>query len=393
MIQRAYRYRLYPDKAQAEYFSKCFGCARFIWNRMLEDKQEYYEKNHKNLNVTPAKYKKDYPFLKEVDSLALANVQLNLNAAFRSYFEKRTEKPKFKSKKKSRDSYTTNNQNGTVAVTENSIRLPKIGYVRAVIHREIPAGSKIKNATVSRTSAGSYYCSVLCEVQEENRNPIPAVESERVRGLDYSSPNFYVDSNGRKADKPQWLRVQEKKLKREQKKLSRMIRMKITGYDKNRRPVYEKPPEEFSNIRKQRKKIAAIHEKISSQRNDWCHQESRKIANSCDAVILEDINLKGLAGSLRLGKATNDNGFGMLRRYLGYKMEALGRYVIIADRLFPSTQLCSRCGYKNSQTKDLKVRKWVCPECGTVHERDINAAVNLRNEGIRILKDNGIIII
>ena len=151
--------------------------------------------------------------------------------------------------------------------------------------------------------------------------------------------------------------------------------------------------EECRNIQKQKKKIAVIHERISNQRNDWCHKESRKIANSCDAVILEDINLRGLAGALHLGKATNDNGFGQFRRYLKYKVEEQGKYVIFADRFFPSSQICSACGCRESSVKDLKVRRWICPQCGTEHDRDINAAVNLRNEGVRILGTNKIPVI
>lgn len=393
MIQRAYKYRLYPDQAQAEYFNKCFGCARFIWNKMLEDKQNYYDTYHKNLYVTPAKYKNDFPFLKEADSLALANVQLDLNGAFRAFFEKRTGRPKYKSKKRSRASYTTNNQNGTVAVTDRSIRLPKIGYVRAVIHREIPEGSKIKSATVSRTVSGKYYCSVLCEIPADKKAPLIIVENTKVLGLDYSSGHFYVDSQGSTADEPHWLRVQERKLRRAQRKLSRMIEANISCYTGRRVPVYKRPLEECRNIQKQRKKIAVIHERISNQRDNWCHQESRKIANSCDAVVLEDIDLKGLAGALRLGKATNDNGFGQFRRYLEYKMEEQGKYVIVVDRFFPSSQICSVCGCKEPSVKDLKVRRWVCPQCGTEHDRDINAAVNLRNEGIRVLYTNKIQVI
>ena len=392
MIQRAYKYRLYPDKAQTEYFNKCFGCARFIWNRMLEDKEEYYNSEHKTLRVTPAKYKDDYPFLKEVDSLALANVQLDLEGAFRAFFDKRAEKPKYKSKKKSRASYTTNNQKGTVSVTDHSVRLPKIGHVKAVIHRVIPSGCKIKSATVSRTASGRYYCSVLCEIPDEVGSPLSAVEENKVIGIDYSSPHFYVDSTGHSADEPHWLKLQERKLQREQRKLSRMITMKTVGHH-GRIPIYERPLEEYCNIQKQKRKIAVIHEKIANQRNDWCHKESRKTANSCDVAVLEDIDLMALSESLRLGKATSDNGFGMFRRYLKYKMEEQGKYVITADRFFPSSQICSACGCKNPALKDLRIRRWVCPECGTKHDRDINAAGNLRNEGLRILRSNSIMVI
>ena len=205
MIQKAYRYRLYPDEKQKIYFSKSFGCARFIWNRMLDDKKEYYRKTGKLLYVTPAKYKKEYPFLKEVDSLALANVQLDLKGAYTSWLDGRTNQPKHKVKKKCRDSYTTNNQGGTIMVEGHRIKLPKIKWVKAKIHRAIPDGALIKSATVSRTKSGNYYCSVLFELDEEMRNPIPAVEESKILGLDYSSGHFYVDNNGHRADAPHWL--------------------------------------------------------------------------------------------------------------------------------------------------------------------------------------------
>ena len=392
MIQKAYRYRLYPDEKQKIYFAKSFGCVRFIWNRMLDDKKEYYRKTGKLLYVTPAMYKKEYPFLREVDSLALANVQLDLKGAYTSWLDGRTNPPKHKVKKKCRDSYTTNNQGGTIMVEGNRIKLPKIKWVKAKIHRAIPNDAVIKSATVSRTKSGNYYCSVLFELDEEMRNPIPAVEESKILGLDYSSGHFYVDNNGHRADAPHWLRDAEKKLVREQKKLSRMLRKNTRGYDGHKRPIYIRPLYECKNIQKQQHKVAVIHEKVSNARKNWCHQESRKITNSCDAVILEDIDLRNMGRSLHLGKATHDNGFGMFRTFLTYKMKEQGKYVIKVSKTFPSSQLCSCCGSKNPEVKNLKIRKWECPSCHAVHDRDENAALNLKQEGMRILSQNVMIL-
>ena len=393
MILKAFLFRIYPYKAQKTYFSKCFGCARFIWNRMLSDKEESYIVDGLPLHNTPAQYKKEYPFLKEVDSLALANVQLDLERAYKDYFKGKTNKPKFKSKKKSRNSYTTNNQNGSVSVTENSIKLPKVGYVKAKIHRSIPNGSRIKSATVSMTPSGKYYCSVLAEIPEEKHSPRAAIEEDKVIGLDYSSPHFYVDNNGISADMPHWLREKEKRLAREQRKLSRMLVKNTIGYTNDNKPIYRKELKECKNIQKQRNRIAVLHEKTANARKDWCHKKSREITNSCDAVILEDIDLRAMAQTLHLGKATNDNGFGMFRTFLTYKMEEEGKYVIKVSRTYPSSQLCSTCGHKNPEVKDLRIRKWTCPQCGTVHNRDTNAAINLKKEGIRLLQEEKVMVL
>lgn len=374
MILRAAKYRLYPNRAQEEFFSKCFGCSRFIWNKMLADKEEYYKQNGKTLNVTPAKYKEEYPFLKEVDPLALANVQLDLKKAYSAWLNGNAGKPRFKSKKKCRASCTTNNQKDTVAVKEDHIRLPKVGLVKARIHRPVPEGATLKSATVSRPASGRYYCSVLFEIREKEKSPRGAVEKYRVIGLDYSSPHFYVDQDGHACDEPHWLTQKEKKLAR----LSRQLSRKKKG---------------SSNCSRARKKLAIHHEQIASSREDFCHQLSRKTANSCDAVIVEDLSMKAMAGSLHLGKATNDNGFGMFRRFLKYKLEEQGKYMVTVDRYYASTQTCSVCGTKNPETKDLKVRKWTCPVCGTVHDRDRNSAVNLKQEGIRILEEKNVMVL
>ena len=217
---KAYKYRIYPNMLQEEMLAKTFGCVRFIYNKMLSDKLEYYKETGKMLSNTPAQYKKDFEFLKEVDSLALSNAQLQLQAAYRNFFrDKSVGFPKFKSKKYSRQSYTTNLVNGNIRIESGKIRLPKIGEIRIKLHREIPKGYAIKSVTVSKESTGKYFVSVLTEY--ETKDVKRALDKEKSLGLDYSSPCFYVDSNGYTSNMPHFYREAEAKLAREQRRLSR----------------------------------------------------------------------------------------------------------------------------------------------------------------------------
>ena len=368
-INRGYEFVLYPDAEQKIFFAKSFGCVRFIWNKMLDAKKTHYQEYKETLKVTPATFKEEFPFLKEVDSLALANVQLNLESAYRRFFKKDSGFPKFKSKKNDRNTYTTNNQKGTIAVLKTDkgsyIKLPKVGLVKFNAHRELPENSVIKSATVKQSKSGKYFCTIL--IEKEVVTPMSVLASpNRVLGLDYSSGSFCVDSDGNTADYPKYYRQKEKQLRRAQQKLSRCMRSS-------------------NNKHKARVKVARIHEKVANQRKDFLHKLSREIANSYDAVVVEDINLRGLAGALKLGKATNDNGFGMFRTFLKYKLEDQGKQLITIDKFYPSSKLCHECGYIHKELI-LKDRTWACPSCNTFHDRDFNAAVNIKNEGIRILE-------
>ena len=363
MANTAYKFRIYPNKEQRDLFARTFGCVRFIYNQMLSDKIEYYKETKKMLNNTPAQYKEDFPWLREVDSLALANAQLNLQKAYKSFFENPTSGfPKYKKKKTSRDAYTTNLVNGNIVLKDGRLKLPKAGYVKIRQHREIPEGYRLKSVTVSRTTCGKYYASILYEYEEAAR----PVRPETFLGLDYSMRELYVDSNGEKADYPRYYRAKEKKLKREQRKLSHMRKG-----SKNRD--------------RQRVKVAKLHEKIANQRKDFLHKTSRQITNAVDCVCIEDLDMKAMSGSLHFGKSVMDNGWGMFTEFLEYKLSAQGKSLVRVDRRFASSQLCSKCGYRNEGTKDLTVRSWVCPQCGAKHDRDVNAAINIRNEGKRIL--------
>ena len=358
---RAIKYRIYPSAEQEVLLAKTFGCVRFIYNKMLGDKIEYYNQTKKKLSDTPAQYKDDFPWLREVDSLALANAQMNLQTAYNNFFrDKRIGFPKFKSKHNCESSYTTNNQKGTVSLVSQGVRLPKAGIVKAKLHRLPPVDWKLKSATISKTASGKYFCSVLFEFETV---PLYVVPTEaHTLGLDYSSHDFFVDSEGKVAHCDHYYRGAEKRLAKAQRKLSRKKKGSV-------------------NYAKQKNKVALIHEKTANQRKNYCHQLSRKIANSYDAVCVEDLHLRGMADSLNLGKSTNDNGFGMFRKMLEYKLNEQGKQLIVLDKWFPSSKMCRLCGtiYKELS---LKERVWTCKCCGSVIDRDVNAAINIKNAGL-----------
>ena len=362
-MNKAYKFRIYPNSEQKIMLAKTFGCVRFIYNRMLSDKIKYYEETKQKLNNTPAQYKKEFEWLKEVDSLALANAQMNLQTAYNNFF--RSSKvgfPKFKSKKSNRRSYTTNCVNSNIAIENGYIKLPKVGLVKLKQHRLIPSDYKLKSVTISQTPSGKYYASVLFEYE----NQVQEQDMHNFLGLDFSMHELYKDSNGNEPAYPRYYRRAEKKLKREQRKLSLMQKG-----SKNRD--------------KQRIKVAKLHEKVANQRKDFLHKQSRQITNAYDCVCIENLDMKAMSQSLHFGKSVSDNGWGMFTEFLRYKLEEAGKMLVKVDRFFASSQICSCCGYKNPATKDLSVREWICPECGTHHDRDVNAAINIRNEGMRLV--------
>ena len=365
-MNKAIKYRLYPTKEQEEMFTKTFGCCRKIWNLMLTDKIEHYKSNKEMLQTTPAQYKKqeEYKYLKEVDSLALANVQLHLQTAYKNFFrDKKTGFPKFKSAKHSRKTYTTNNQNGTVSLSDNSIRLPKVGIVKAKIHRKPDTDWKIKSATISQDKDDKFYVSVLFEFDKAiNQVPI----SDNAIGLDYKSDGLYADSNGNVCGSPKYYRKSQKKLAKLQRQLSRK--------------------EKGSNNRnKARLKVARLQKHTANQRFDFLHKKSTEIANQYDVVCVESLDMKNMSNKgFGNGKATLDNGYGMFLTMLDYKLADRGKYFIKVDKWYPSSQICYTCGKQHKWMKNLSVRQFVC-DCGYSNDRDINAALNIKREGLRLL--------
>ena len=374
-MNKAIRYRIYPTNEQCIMFAKTFGCCRKVYNLMLADKIASYKETKSFGRQTPAMYKKDYPFLKEVDSLALANAQLNLQRAMKNRFDKKRKSrcgfPKFKSAKHSRKSYTTNNQNGTVAIIDGRyIKLPKIGMVKAVIHRAPDTDWNIKSATVSQDCDGRYYVSVLFEFEKV----IEKVKiSDHALGLDYASDGLYVDSSGRRGSNHKYYRESHKKLAREQRRLSRKKGSK-KGEAKSR------------NYMKQLRKVNRIYKHIANQRLDNLHKISAEIANQYDVVCVESLNMRAMSNSgFGNGKATLDNGYAMFLDMLEYKLADRGKYFVKVDKWFPSSQICSKCGRIHHEMKNLANRVMKC-ECGFVMDRDCNAALNIKKEGLRMLK-------
>ena len=352
---KAYKYRLYPTKQQEEYFTNCFGCARFIYNQMLSDKIDHYKETKEMLKNTPAQYKKEFPFLKEVDSLALANAQQNLNKAYKNFFrDKSVGFPKFKSKHKSKASYTTNNQGGNIRIEDGKIKLPKIGFVKLHQHRTFDGD--IKSCTISMNKSGKYFISILVESTDE----LPELVERKI-GIDLGVSDFAITTNDLgesvKYDNPKHLYKSEMKLKKAQRSLSR----KQKG-GKNRN--------------KARIRVAKKHEKIANQRKDFLHKLSKKITDENQVIVIETLVSKNLMKNHKLAKSIGDAGWYEFVRQLEYKAKQKGRTIIKVDRFYPSSQICSACGHRDGK-KPLHIREWTCPNCSEHLDRDINASKNL----------------
>ena len=361
IIKRAYRYRIYPNKEQRDFFERTFGCVRLFYNTSLDEMNKLYKEKKEYKDITPASYKERFPFFKEVDSLALANAQLNRNKAFKAFFRKQNKFPKFKAKR-NKQSYSTNNQNGTVYLSEDGkyISLPKIKNIKIKMHRKFDG--VIKTVTVSKECDDTYYVSILVE---ENIEAKP--KSNNSVGIDLGIKSYIVDSNSERIDNPKHLSRSLLKLAIEQRKLSHM---KKGGKNRN----------------KQRIKVARLHRRIRNQRNDFLQKLSSKYINENQVIVLEDLNIKQMEQDSSLSRYIADASWSTLVSMLEYKGNWYGRDIIKVPTYYPSSQLCSCCGYQNKEIKDLSIREWVCPKCGATHSRDHNASINILNKGLDILK-------
>lgn len=376
MANKAIVYAIYPNQIQDEQCQKTFGCCRFVYNQMLTIQQNKYKANEKHLSKMSANtycnqyLKPNYPFLKEVDKFALTNAIFNLSNRYDRFFKHLGRFPKYKTKRKSQKMYTTNFTNKNIEIGDNYIKLPKLGKVKAKIHRKPDNCWKIKSATVSQSRDGSFYVSVLFEFEQTVVN-VPI--SDNAIGLDYASDGLYVDDKGNVGTNHKYYRESHKKLAKEQRKLSHKIGSR-------------KSESKSNNYMKQLHKVNKIYRHISNQRLDNLHKISTEIANQYDIVCVENLNMRAMSNhGFGNGKATLDNGYGMFLNMLEYKLADRGKYFVKVDKWFRSSQLCHCCGMLHSEMKDMHIRTMRC-DCGLIMDRDQNAAINIKFEGLRILK-------
>ena len=358
---KAYKIRCYPNEEQKELILKTFGCCRWYWNQALNDNINYYKNNKKSKIITPAQYKKEYEWLKEVDGQALCFTQMDLQSAFNGFFiQPKKGFPKFKSKKNYKNSYKTMTSKGFI-VDKNTIKLPKLGKVKIINHR-----NKIgiaKSCVISMTPTNEFYISILWK--EDKNEYIKVNNIGKEIGIDLGLTDLAICSNGQKFPVLKSLRNNLNKLKKEQRKLSKMTKGS-------------------NNYNRQKLKVAKLHQHISNQRKDYLHKISYKLTNENQVICLEDLQISNMMKNHYLALSISDVGWRMFINMLEYKSKDRNGIVIKIDKWYPSSQICSNCGAITGK-KPLYIREWKCPHCGVIHDRDINASINILNEGKRIL--------
>ena len=376
---KAFKFRIYPTSEQKVLLGKTFGCCRLVFNYFLNLSTKKYDEEkitlkYKDYALMLNDLKREKEFLKEIDSISLQQELRHLADSFNNFFKYKKGYPKYKRKAMHNDSYSTMNVNDNIEILDKKyIKLPKIGKVQCKVHRDITNDYQLKSATISRVPSGKYYVSVLYEYEKE---PISyKIDESKILGLDYQMKNLFISDDIIKTN-DDFLKLyikNEKRLHLLQKALSR-----------RQKPNYKKGIESSKRYEKQRIKVAKLLEYQKNKRSDYYNKLSKEIANQYDIVVIEDINMQDMAKESKLNsKATYDNGFGIFRKMLKYKLENLGKKLIIVDKYFPSSKLCNVCGHKN-ELLSITDKTWECPNCHTVHNRDINASINLKKEGLRI---------
>lgn len=371
-MEKAYKFRLYPNREQQALMQRTFGCCRFVYNHFLARRMELYETSKETMGyavcsaqLTQLKREPEFVWLQEVDSTALQSSLKALDNAYQNFFRrvKKGEKPgfpKFKSKKSNRKSYQSKCGRGNIAVLDRHVKLPKLGLVRCAVSR--PVEGRILSATVSQVPSGKYYVSILCTEVEAVQQP----STGAVLGLDLGLRDFAVDSNLRRYPNLEFLARSETALARAQRRLSR----KTIG---------------SANREKARLRVARLHERVSNQRADMLHKLSSQLVREHDVLCVEDLSVQRMLKQPYLAKQIQDAAWGEFLRMLEYKCRWQHKPLVKVDKFFPSTMLCSECGFKNEKLRNAYRPEWICPNCGCVRDIDFNAAQNILAEGLRLL--------
>lgn len=365
-MEKAFKYRIYPNKKQKELIQKTFGCTRFVYNYFLDLRIKKYKENKKSLSYNETsklltQLKKELEWLKEPDKDSLQKSLKDLDMAYQKFFKEHSGYPKFKSKKNNYKSYRTSCTNNNIAFVNRHIKLQKLGYVKTR-DKQTPQG-RILNATISQEPNGHYYCSLCCtdvempQYQKTNKNV----------GIDLGIVDFAILSDGNKIENPRFYEKSEKKLAKLQRELSR----KTIG---------------SSNWNKARIKVAKLQKHISNQRTDFLHKLTTDIIKNHDKICIEDLDVKSMkeTDSKTRNKRVGDVSWSEFSRQLTYKSQWYGRNLSVIDRYYPSSQICHVCGYRDGK-KSEDIRQWTCPHCNSELDRDTNAAINILNEGLRLL--------